>query len=130
MKKYFHPIIAIFILLVLVGAGCGKTPSYDYEDDYDYDNSYEDTYSDDSYDSYDSYDDEADYSNIPQGIQSVYACNLDQDYCEYHTADISGDQINSSSNGSNTYFPDESLCDEEGCYFKEPYSSNEWYFEF
>ena len=132
--KHLKIILAVFALLLLAGVGChvGGTDTnfyddtyapYDYGDDsYDYDDSY------DSGDSSDPYGSDY-YSNVPQGSQTVYACNLDQDYCEYETVEISGSYVTSSNNGSRTIFPDESFCDEEGCYFVDDLSS-QWYFEF
>ena len=111
----------LFLLpcLILVGAGCSSSDTYDetYDDAY-----YEDSYDDYDYGSYDS------YSDIPQGYHDVYGCDLDGGYCDYIEVNISGDEVSSVYYASYTY-PSESLCDSIGCYFVD-YFGHEWYFDF
>jgi len=128
MKNYFFLALATFVVLITVGGGCGNLGGTDT-------NSYNDTYapydySDDyDYDPYSSDDSSGDYSDIPQGTQTVYACNLDQHSCEYIEVNISGDTISWAYYGYETYYPYESSCDAEGCYFVDEYTGEDWYFE-
>ncbi|MBT3230367.1 hypothetical protein HN358_01095 [Candidatus Uhrbacteria bacterium] len=119
----------LFLLpcLILIGAGCGSSDTYDndYNDSSYY---YDDPYYEDSYDyesDYGSYDA---YAGIPQGYQDVYACDLDGGYCDYIEVNISGNEVSSAYYGGYTY-PSESYCDTVGCYYVD-YLRHEWYFDF
>ena len=118
MKKLF---LFSLMALLLMGAGCSSVPPDHGQDSYYY-GDYDDT-SYDYDDSYDSYD-----FGAPQGYQDVYACNLDQDYCNYIEVNIVGSEV-SSVYTSYYVYPSESYCDAESCYFVDG-SYNEWYFEF
>lgn len=132
MKNYLFLTLAAFVVLITVGGSCGNLGGTDtnvYNDTYapyDYGDETGDTYNyDDSYDPYSSDD-----SSVPQGVQTIYACNMDQDTCEYIEVNIFGETISWAYYGSKTYYPEESLCDAEGCYFVNEYTGDEWYFEF
>jgi hypothetical protein len=132
MKNYLFLAFAAFAVLVTAGGSCGNlggTDTNSYNDTYapyDYGDGMGDTY---DYDPYGSDDPSGSYSNIPQGVQTIYACNMDQNSCEYIEVNISGDTISWAYYGSETYYPNESLCDADGCYFVNEYTGDEWYFE-
>jgi major membrane immunogen (membrane-anchored lipoprotein) len=116
MKK----MLLLFVpCLLLIGGGCSSDDAYisDYE---------EDTINFDDY-----YDEYADYSSIPQGTSTVYACDLDEGYCTYIDAYVEGGRVTSAFDNSNSEYlaPDNSTCDEIGCLFYDWYG-DEWYFEF
>ncbi len=121
MKKYLLLLIPCFIL---IGGGCSSSGDYDsqYYDSYDpsYDSSY-DTSSEYDYDGY----------YIPQGTQTVLACDLDIEYCTYIDAYVEGSLVTSAfDNNDNSYLaPYNSTCDSIGCLFYDSYG-DEWYFNF
>ena len=127
MKKLALLFLTLFLLLAVTGCG-SDYDDYSYEDDYydDYSYDYDDDYYDDSY--YD--DDYYDYgSTAPQGWHDVYACNLDQGYCNYVSVSISGSSVSSVTTGSSPEYPNESYCDDIGCAYSDFYG-NQWYFDF
>lgn len=128
MKKLIALFFTLFLLTGITGCSSSDTSDDYVYDDYSYDTSYDDSYTD-TYD--DSYDDSSiDYAaDVPQGYSDVYACNLDENYCQYVSAYVIGTEINSVAVGSSSTYPSESYCDSIGCAYTDSYG-NQWYFDF